>query len=124
MVQTKVSKRSIYRFASENARKARRKAKKPKKQPMRKLTLAMVRRMMRMLTNGRAHHCFRFVANAHQLDKSTVQSHLQDRNIKCFKKIKRNLIHKTQKETRRKCVMNLHKTTRMSNVPNMLFLDY
>ncbi|OQV24131.1 hypothetical protein BV898_02082 [Hypsibius exemplaris] len=93
------------------------------KQPMRKMTPAMVRRMVRMLTIGKAHHSFRTVANALQLDESSVQSHLQDRNIKCFKKIKRNLIPETQKEARRKCVMNLRKTIPMSDVPNMLFLD-
>ncbi|OQV15463.1 hypothetical protein BV898_10338 [Hypsibius exemplaris] len=71
----------------------------------------------------KAHHSFRSVANALQLDESTVRSHLQDRNIKCFKKIKRNLIPETQKEARRKCAMNLRKTIWMSDVPNMLFLD-
>ncbi|OQV19464.1 hypothetical protein BV898_06455 [Hypsibius exemplaris] len=110
-------------FRIGKCQKARRKAKRPKKQPMRKMTPAMVRRMVRMLTIGKAHHSFRSVANALQLDESTVRSHLQDRNIKCFKKIKRNLIPETQKEARRKCAMNLRKTIRMSDVPNMLFLD-
>ncbi|OQV19318.1 hypothetical protein BV898_06736 [Hypsibius exemplaris] len=71
---------------------------KAKKQPMRKMTPAMVRRMVRMLIIGKAHHSFRSVANALQLDESTVRSHLQDRNIKCFKKIKRNLIPETQRK--------------------------
>ncbi|OQV21936.1 hypothetical protein BV898_04149 [Hypsibius exemplaris] len=60
MLQNKVSKRSTYCFASENAEKARRKAKKPKKQPMRKMIPAMVRRMVRMLTIGKAHHSLPF----------------------------------------------------------------
>ncbi|OQV16606.1 hypothetical protein BV898_09276 [Hypsibius exemplaris] len=121
LLQNKVSKRSINRFASKNAKKARRKVKKQKKQPMRKMTPAMVRRMVRMLTIGKAHHSFRSVADAFQLDESIVRPHLQDRNIKCFKKIKRNLIPETQKEARRKCAMNLRKTIQMSDVPNMLF---
>ncbi|OWA54938.1 hypothetical protein BV898_19325 [Hypsibius exemplaris] len=113
LLQNKISKRSIYCFASENVKKVRRKPKKPKKQPRRNVTQAMVRRMVRMLTIGKAHHSFRSVANALQLNESTVRYHLQYRNIKCFNKIKRNLIPETQKEARQKCAMNLRKTNRM-----------
>jgi ribosomal protein L31E len=82
------------------------------KQPLCKATPNMMRRTIRLLTIGKAHHSFRSVAKLLEITKNTVRHHMEDQEIKFSRKIKLNLISKAQQEVRRKCRMRLRKTFR------------
>jgi hypothetical protein len=123
LVKGKCSKSWVYKLASELTEKRPKNSKKRKEQPLRKVTPNMVRRMVRLLTISKAHHSFRSVAKLLGIDERTVRRHMEGKEIKCFKKIKRNLIPKTQQESRRKCATNLRKSFRKADVSNMMFVD-
>jgi DDE superfamily endonuclease len=122
-VKSKCTKRTVYRVVAEFQKKPPKKVKKRKKQPLRKVTSNMVRRMVRLLTIGKAHHSFRSVARLLGIHESTVRDHMEGREIRCFKKTKRNLIPKVQQEKRQKCCRNFRKSFRKSDISDMLFSD-
>jgi len=83
----------------------------------------MAARMNRLLTTGKTHQSFRSAAKLLEINESTVRYHAEKKGINCYKKRKRNLIPKTQKEMRRYCCMKFRKTYRKSDVADFLFVD-
>jgi hypothetical protein len=119
-----VCKRStLYSVAKDFAAGVREKPRQQRQPRQGKVTPKMVKRMTFLLTAAKSHNSFRSIAKKLQINESTVRYQMGKRGIKSYKKLKRNLIPKCQKETRRFCCMNFRKTFRKYDLPNFLFVD-
>jgi hypothetical protein len=94
-----------------------------KGQPLRKVTPNMVRCMVHLLTIRKVYHSFWSAARLLRIYKSTIRYHMGGREIRCFKKTKRNLIPEVQQKTRQKCCRNFRNSFWKRDIFDMLFSD-
>ena len=83
----------------------------------------MAATIVRRLTPAKKHHSIRSVAKDMDLMPSTVLYHFKKKELKNFKKRKRDLISRTQQEVRQTCCTKFRKTYRKTDLPNFLFVD-
>jgi transposase len=121
--KTVCSRATVYRVGKEFLAGVEKRPRKEQKHPPKKVTSKMAARMLGLLTTAKKHYSYRSVARLMNLDETTVRYHMKKKKINCYKKVKRNLVPKIQKESRRICSMKFRKTYRTCDIPFFLFVD-
>lgn len=121
---TEICKRStLYTLKKEFDRGIEAKTKTRQKHPWKKISPKMAATIIRRLTINNRQHSVRSVAKDFSVSKTAVQKLLDRKGIRCYKKVKRNLIPKSQEDKRRICCARFRKAFRKSDLEDMLFVD-